>query len=215
MAASDFAPEPIAGKLSSDAETLTLRCRRLPKVIRSVRDWSPVVYLVGFKLLSGAPEAELIRQAEAACRENRADLTVANDLRTVRAGRHVIHLVRPGHPTETLGPDRSPSLAEPAWVEPGVSAGWAWTDNRRWTASIDGNPPAFGTDGPRSFTATQSTDRGEHPSLPGFDPVRLRIRHATCYRAEAAGDRTRRGRLVARTRLAACPPDTRRPNLPR
>jgi phosphopantothenate---cysteine ligase (CTP) len=105
MAASDFAPEPHSGKLSSSTETLVLRCRRLPKVIESVRDWSPSTYLVGFKLLSQASEAELIRQAGAAGTTNRADLTVANDLRTVRAGRHVIHLVRPGHPTETFGPD--------------------------------------------------------------------------------------------------------------
>ena len=62
MAVSDFAPEPITGKLVSDSPTLTLRCHRLPKVIRSVRDWSPGVYLVGFKLLSNVPEAELIRQ---------------------------------------------------------------------------------------------------------------------------------------------------------
>ena len=74
-------------------------------MIHAVRDWSPGVYLVGFKLLSHAPEAELIRQAEAACLSNRADLTVANDLQTVQAGRHTIHLVRPGHPTETFGPD--------------------------------------------------------------------------------------------------------------
>jgi len=78
-------------------------------VIRSVRDWSPGVYLVGFKLLSRAPLAELIRQAESACRVNRADLTVANDLQTLRAGRHTIHLVRPGQPTETLGPDDAPA----------------------------------------------------------------------------------------------------------
>lgn len=105
MAASDFAPAPVPGKLSSDVDALTLRCRRLPKVIRSVRDWAPEVYLVGFKLLSRAPHAELIREAEAACVENRADLTVANDLTTLRAGRHTVHLVRPGHAPETLGPD--------------------------------------------------------------------------------------------------------------
>ena len=35
--------------------TLVIRCRRTPKVIRSVRDWAPSVYLVGFKLLSDAP----------------------------------------------------------------------------------------------------------------------------------------------------------------
>ncbi len=105
MAVSDFAPEPVAGKLSSNANTLTIQCRRQPKVIQSVRDWSPETYLVGFKLLSNAPESELIRQAEDACMTNRADLTVANDLKTVRAGQHTIHLVRIGQPVETYGPE--------------------------------------------------------------------------------------------------------------
>ncbi len=105
MAVSDFAPEPFAGKLSSNAKTLTIQCHRQPKVIQSVRDWSPETYLVGFKLLSNAPESELIRQAEDACMTNRADLTVANDLNTVQAGQHTIHLVRTGQPTETYGPD--------------------------------------------------------------------------------------------------------------
>jgi phosphopantothenate-cysteine ligase len=123
MAASDFAPEPHSGKLSSHAETLVLRCRRLPKVIESVRDWSPTTYLVGFKLLSHVDEAELIRQAGAAGVANRADLTVANDLRTVRAGRHVIHLVRPGQPTETYGPD------EPI-ADRLVDRSFAWASDR-------------------------------------------------------------------------------------
>jgi phosphopantothenate-cysteine ligase len=109
MAVSDFEPEPFGGKLDSDVDTLVIHGRRTPKVIRSVRDWSPGVYLVGFKLLSRADPAELIRQAEAACHTNRADLTVANDLQTLRAGRHTIHLVRPGQPVETLGPDDAPA----------------------------------------------------------------------------------------------------------
>jgi phosphopantothenate-cysteine ligase len=104
MAVSDYEPEPNAGKISSDREELILRCRRTPKVIRKVRDWSPSVYLVGFKLLSGADESELIRQAELAGQTNRAELTVANDLQSVLAGRHRVHLVRPGHPPETLEP---------------------------------------------------------------------------------------------------------------
>ena len=39
-------------KSAPTAESLVLHCRRTPKVIRLVRDWSPSVYLVGFKLLS-------------------------------------------------------------------------------------------------------------------------------------------------------------------
>ena len=43
-------------------------------------------------------------RAQTACRDNRADLVVANDLETLRQGRHTIHLVRPGHDPETLDP---------------------------------------------------------------------------------------------------------------
>ncbi len=109
IAAADFAPEPAPGKLDSRLETLTIRCHRLPKIIAQVRAWSPATYLVGFKLLANVPHAELIRQGLAACLANRADLTVANDLATVAAGRHTVHLIRPDHPAEALGPD--PSIA--------------------------------------------------------------------------------------------------------
>jgi phosphopantothenate-cysteine ligase len=104
IAASDFVPEPVAGKLDSDRESLLIRCRQAPKVIRSVRDWAPGIFLVGFKLLSGASESELVRAAQRACLVNRADLTVANDLVPLRAGRHTVHLVRPDGTAETIGP---------------------------------------------------------------------------------------------------------------
>jgi phosphopantothenate-cysteine ligase len=79
-------------------------------VIRSVRDWSPGVYLAGFKLLSRSTPEELVREAGEANLINRADLTIANDLQTLREGRHTVHLVREGRPVETLGP--SDSLAD-------------------------------------------------------------------------------------------------------
>jgi phosphopantothenate---cysteine ligase (CTP) len=104
MAVADYEPEAQPGKISSEAESLVLHCRRTPKVIRMVRDWAPSVYLVGFKLLSRASPDELIRRAQAACRDNRADLTVANDLETLRQGRHTIHLVRPDQEPETFEP---------------------------------------------------------------------------------------------------------------
>jgi len=105
IAVSDYEPEPRAGKISSEAaESLLIHCTRTPKVIRSVRDWSPSIYLVGFKLLSGVSPEVLIRQAEIAGRTNRAQLTVANDLELIRQGRHTLHLVRPGVEPETLTP---------------------------------------------------------------------------------------------------------------
>jgi phosphopantothenate---cysteine ligase (CTP) len=105
MAVSDFEPEPRPGKIDSQAaESLVIHCTRTLKVIRSVRDWSPCIYLVGFKLLSGVSPEFLIRQAEIACRTNRAQLTVANDLELIRQGRHTLHLVRPDFEPETLPP---------------------------------------------------------------------------------------------------------------
>jgi phosphopantothenate-cysteine ligase len=122
MAVSDYEPGPQRGKIRSDDESLVIRCRRTPKVIRSVRDWAPSIYLVGFKLLSDAPHDELIRRAEEACRINRADLTVANDLRTLKQGRHTLHLVRPGAAVETLEPgdDLADRLVARivAWADP-------------------------------------------------------------------------------------------------
>ncbi len=110
MAVSDFDPVPVVGKIDSGEDEISIHARRVPKVIRSVRDWSPSVFLVGFKLLSRSQPSELISAAETSCHANRADLVVANDLQTLREGRHTIHLVRPGHPAETLGP--SDSLAD-------------------------------------------------------------------------------------------------------
>lgn len=104
MAVSDFEPVAIKGKLDSEAEMVTIKAHRTSKVIQSVRDWSPNVFLVGFKLLAGAEPKELLRAAERACVTNRANMTVANDLRTLQEGRHTIHLVRPGQPVETFGP---------------------------------------------------------------------------------------------------------------
>ena len=107
MAASDFASDPTPGKIASTADELVIRCRRLPKLIASVRDLAPSTYLVGFKLAADAPLADLLAEAERANHANRADLTVANDLRTVRAGEHTIHLVRPRQAVETYGPPGS------------------------------------------------------------------------------------------------------------
>ena len=74
-------------------------------MIRSVRDWSPGVFLVGFKLLSRVePGRADPRRPRRPAGSNRADLTVANDLQTLRDGRHTVHLVRPGAAAETLGP---------------------------------------------------------------------------------------------------------------
>ena len=108
MAVSDFEPEPASGKLDSAAEALVVRGLPTPKVIRSVRDWSPGVYLVGFKLLSGADPSELIRRAEEACRTNRAP---------DGGQRPADALCRPAHGPP--GPPRPPARDPPPRRRPG------------------------------------------------------------------------------------------------
>ncbi len=107
MAASDFEPEAVAGKIDSGRAEFTLTLRPTPKVIQSVRDWSPSSFLIGFKLLSGVSESTLIASAEQALIKNRADVIVANDLQTVHRENHTIHLVRSGGRIETLRPGGS------------------------------------------------------------------------------------------------------------
>ena len=111
-AVADYAPEPTAGKWPSDREELTLRLRRLPKLIDRCKEWAPRTYVVGFKLLVGATDTELEAAARAGLDRHHADLVVANEWRARRNGRHVLHLVRPNAPTETIGPGGEDDLAE-------------------------------------------------------------------------------------------------------
>ncbi len=77
------------GKLSSEAEELTLRLVRAPKILAGLRErCGEATFLAGFKLLSGVPEEELRRVAEAQTRRDRLDITVANDLARLTPTRH-------------------------------------------------------------------------------------------------------------------------------
>lgn len=117
MAVSDYEPIPQTGKISSKLDALAIPSRRAPKVIRAVRDWAPSVYLVGFKLQSEISPDELIQLAHDAGLASRADLTVANDIQDVKAGRHALYLVRPNQPAITLppGPDLAARLVDQVW----------------------------------------------------------------------------------------------------
>lgn len=110
MAVSDFEPVSRLGKLDSSAETLDIHCRRTPKVIRGVRGLAPDAFLVGFKLLSGSSHAELIDAALETCAINRTNVTIANDLTSLREGRHEVFLVRPAGAVERFAP--GPDMAD-------------------------------------------------------------------------------------------------------
>lgn len=104
MAVLDFVPaETRAGKVAS-ADAWTVRLVPSPKVIRLVRELDPHVYLVGFKLESGADEEALAAAGRAALERYGADLMVANALESVRSGEHAALLVTRGEePLRVVG----------------------------------------------------------------------------------------------------------------
>ncbi len=98
---------PSPTKVRSQQE-LHLNLVPAAKLIGQVKDWHPTTFLVGFKLLVGATDEELIEAAWNSIQVNRCDLVVANDLRSLERGRHEIILVEP---TQT-----APGPAEPRLV---------------------------------------------------------------------------------------------------
>lgn len=77
-AVSDYSAVRQNGKISSDLERIQVEMVKNPKVIKLIKEWSPNVYQVGFKLLSNVKMEELIETAYNHGRNNRSDLVVAN-----------------------------------------------------------------------------------------------------------------------------------------
>ena len=82
-----------ANKLSSKEENLILYLTPTPKIISLIKEISPTTYLVGFKLLDGVKEIELIETAKKLRDKNHCDLVVANDLENIRQGVHKAFLI--------------------------------------------------------------------------------------------------------------------------
>lgn len=93
-AVADYTPTRLHGKLSSDADELTITMQRTPKLLAKLRKtYGPRSFLTGFKLLSDVSTNELTAVGMRQLFENNLDLTVANDLKDIRPlGRKVIAL---------------------------------------------------------------------------------------------------------------------------
>jgi phosphopantothenate-cysteine ligase len=77
----------VTTKVRSKAD-LMLSLKRTPKIIDKIKEISPVSFLVGFKLLKGVPEEELIRAAASLSENASCDLILANDLAKIGQGKH-------------------------------------------------------------------------------------------------------------------------------
>ena len=80
-------------KISSYEPHLMTMMALTPKVIGSIKDFSPDTQLVGFKLLKGVPKLKLYQAASHLRRETRADYMVANDLSNIGGGKHLAMII--------------------------------------------------------------------------------------------------------------------------
>lgn len=76
------------------AKELTLHLQPAPKLISRVKLWRPETTLVGFKLLIEASDDELVEAAQGSIGTNGCDMVVANNLCSLKEGRHRIVVVR-------------------------------------------------------------------------------------------------------------------------
>jgi len=72
-------------KISSD-EDITIELERTPKIINTIKELNPKIFLVGFKAVYNLSDEELIEAARNRMEESSADLMVANDVAVEGAG---------------------------------------------------------------------------------------------------------------------------------
>jgi phosphopantothenoylcysteine synthetase/decarboxylase len=87
-AVSDFKPIKSEGKISSDLNELNIKMQATPKLIKEVKGFQPDTMLVGFKLLVGSNNEQLIAAMKKQALSTGADLVVGNDLRDIRSNNH-------------------------------------------------------------------------------------------------------------------------------
>lgn len=82
-----------SNKISSNENNLVIILKKTPKIISMIKKLSPETYLIGFKLLDGVSKKELIEFAKKLRDKNNCDLVVANDLSTIRKGKHIAYII--------------------------------------------------------------------------------------------------------------------------
>jgi phosphopantothenoylcysteine decarboxylase/phosphopantothenate--cysteine ligase len=93
-AVADYLPAPNPGKLSSDAPQLRIDLHRAPKILPTLRARAgAATKIVGFKLLSGVSESELIAVGDRQRAAASLDATVANDQQQLSEGAHPLFLL--------------------------------------------------------------------------------------------------------------------------
>jgi phosphopantothenate---cysteine ligase (CTP) len=98
-AVSDYIPEKSDGKISSELSILDIHMVKAPKLIKLVKQISPNSFLVGFKLLVGSTQEQLIAAMEKQVESTKADMVVGNDLMDIKANQHSLTIYTSGNNT--------------------------------------------------------------------------------------------------------------------
>lgn len=96
-AVSDYLTDASETKVRS-GDALTIRLKPAEKLIGHVKEWCPSAFLVGFKLLVGESQENLLAAAVHSIQKNGCGMVVANDFLSLLAGNHEIMLVQPVDP---------------------------------------------------------------------------------------------------------------------
>jgi len=88
LALSEYAGSRNTPKISSDIENLFLSLEKTPKIIGLFKKLQPDAVLVGFKLLAGTNENNLLLAAKKLMTENQCDFVLANDKKQISGDRH-------------------------------------------------------------------------------------------------------------------------------
>ncbi|WP_423792667.1 bifunctional phosphopantothenoylcysteine decarboxylase/phosphopantothenate--cysteine ligase CoaBC [Methanocaldococcus indicus] len=89
-AISDFIPEKMEGKISSDKDNIILKLKRAPKVLEELRKKYKNKIIVGFKAEYNISKDELIRRAKERLKKYKLNMIVANDLSKYYFGSDVV-----------------------------------------------------------------------------------------------------------------------------
>jgi phosphopantothenoylcysteine decarboxylase / phosphopantothenate---cysteine ligase len=80
-AVSDYTPEkPSKTKIKSDLPKITLKLKKVPKIIDDIKKIQKNIFLVGFKAETSISKEDLIRKARKMLKESGCDLVIANDI---------------------------------------------------------------------------------------------------------------------------------------
>lgn len=80
-------------KIPSGTDRLLLFLKKNPKIIAMLKEQQPKAILVGFKLLVGVSEEELIRVGRSILTKNHCDFVLANDLEQIHGEQHYGYLI--------------------------------------------------------------------------------------------------------------------------